>query len=1188
MSQQSFGRLKYSLFERRRRSRLRLLLGVSAFAVMLALPAAIISTVPALAGDVSYTNGQTNSAAIDLTEDYALTAAGGVTATHSGVISGAGAISKEGTGELLLSGVNTYSGGTVINAGTLSLLNSDAAGTGTIAINDGTALVLSGASAMTIANDVELTGSTKIKTVQHATLGGLISGTGSLTKLSGGTLALSGPNTFSGGTTLYEGNIHLLDDQALGTGTLTNAALAASIGYGDGVSIANNIIANNGTKFWVGAGTATQAGTVVVGPNTFYLAKTGAGELVLTGKVGNVQVFQVDQGILTAGADNVLNARGTYSPGVNGTLRLWADQTVGAITGQGVLDLGSRRLEIASGNSFAIFDGALVGEEDANLVKTGVGGWQLDGNGTGYSGRFSLQEGFIRANGDFAGTPFFVSGGRLEGSGRVGDVFVDAGTLRGVDGSTLSIYNLSLSENATIEARLGAANAAALFDVAGDIVLDGKVDVINVGGFGQGIYRLFNYGGALDDRGLEIGAVPTGYNVGNLAVQTAVAGQVNLVADDPDYGPILFWDGSDAGKWNNGQIDGGDGEWRRGGNAFTDATGTANGAMNPHPGFVVFTGQAGVVNVVTGFGEVHPDGMQFAVDGYRIGGEMLSWDDGDRIIRVGDGTAAGANYTAEISAAIDGGGRLVKTDLGTLILAGRDFAYRGGTEVREGALIVNGNIGDVDVLADGRLGGTGSVQNADVAGTLAAGQSIGMLTVEGDLTMRAGSTLEVEVDADGNANRIDVTGVANLEGGRVVTLASGGNYAPLTNYTILTAEGGVEGQFEGVESNLAFLSAALNYGDKDVQLALTRNGTGFGNVGQTRNQIATGEVVEPLGTGNAIYDRVLTLSAADARLAFDHLSGEVHASTKGVLAIQSRDLRDAMGDRIGAAFDALGLAAGQQSNGTSVWSSASASGGTLKGDGNAADVGYSAGNLFVGADATFNQNWLLGFAVGYGQSALSIGARDSSASSSNLHVGVYGGGEVSDFTFKFGAGVTHHDIKTSRDAVFPGFEQTLTAGYGGSTTQVFGEIGHKFRFDSGLIVEPYANLALANIYTGAYTEEGGSAALSSNGGSFGTAVLTAGVRGSQQFVIGDGTKAQVTGAIGWTHATGGAPETQQAFAGGNTFSIAGAPVQGNSLFVKAGFGVELSENANLSVGYAGQFGTPGQNHGLKASLSVKF
>lgn len=1186
MPQQPFGRLKPNMLERRRRTHLLLLASVSFVAMTLALPAPAATFV--------YSNGDVGIADIALTGSNSFIAGSGVTAQHTGAISGIGSLSKDGAGTLYLNSYNSYEGGTILNAGTLGVGDDNALGTGTITGNGGS-LEFSAPLDFVVANDLNLAAATTISVLSDynvagsITLSGVVSGTGQLVKSGIGALILSGNNTFSGGLDVTNGAVAAKADNAFGTGAVRVLGGRGKIYYADNVTIANNIEVLSYATLYVEGVSATQSGTITATGNAVPLIKRGAGELILRGanRVG-YQGFGIEQGQVTAAVQNILDPTGLYIVESTATLKIAADQQIGHITGSGILDLASRALTLAPGAfSGSEFGGKLIGDDDAHLIKSGAGAIRLAGDGLDYFGRISLVDGWLSVNGNYGGTPIFASGGRLMGSGRLGDVSVGAATLAGKDGATMSIHNLSLSSGSIIEASLGTESLTPLFDVAGDIVLDGTLNVVNLGGFGAGVYRLFNYGGDLDDRGLEIGTVPQGYDADNLTIQTAMAGQINLVADDPDYGPVLFWDGGDAAKWNNGRVDGGSGQWRRGGNAFTDENGIANGPMNPHPGFVVFGGQAGTVSVNTGFGEIHPDGMQFAVDGYLVTGELISWDDGDRFVRVGDGTSVGAGYTAEITNVIDGGGRLVKTDLGTLVLSG-DSVYRGGTEVRQGTLLVNGSILDVDVEADGRLGGNGLVNNANVRGTLAAGNSIGTLTVDGDLTMAAGSRLEVEVDALGNADRIDVTGVAYLEGGQVVTLASGGDYADQTRYTILTAEGGVDGQFAGVASNLAFLDAALSYSAQEVELILSRNGVTYGNVGITRNQVATGEAVDSLAAGNGIYDRVLTLSADDARYAFDQLSGEVHASTKGVLVAESRELRDAMADRVSAAFDRLGLPDDQKPLGTSFWSTASGERGSLKSDGNAAGLSYSAGNLFVGADALFNQDWLLGFAVGYGQSALDIGDRNSTSSSSNFHVGVYGGGEVDDFTFKFGAGYTHSDIRTTRNAEFPGFDETLTAKYSGGTSQVFGEIGHKFRFDSGLIVEPYANLALANIYTGSYTEEGGTAALSSGGGNFGAAVVTVGVRGSQQFVIGDGRKATASGAIGWTHTAAGAPEVQQAFASGNPFTVAGAPIQGDSLFLRAGLGIELSANANFTVGYSGQFGSQGQSHGVNAGLSVKF
>src|SRR5690606_28071530 len=98
-----------------------------------------------------------------------------------------------------------------------------------------------------------------------------------------------------------------------------------------------------------------------------------------------------------------------------------------------------------------------------------------------------------------------------------------------------------------------------LFDVAGDLTLDGTLDTADAGGFGIGVYRLVDYGGGLDDRGLEIGTTPAGTAAADLWIQTAIDEQVNLV--NSGGVDLLFWDGANAHLRNNDSVDGGDGVW---------------------------------------------------------------------------------------------------------------------------------------------------------------------------------------------------------------------------------------------------------------------------------------------------------------------------------------------------------------------------------------------------------------------------------------------------------------------------------------------------------------------------------------------------------------------------------------------------------------------------------------------------
>src|SRR3546814_6289052 len=122
------------------------------------------------------------------------------------------------------------------------------------------------------------------------------------------------------------------------------------------------------------------------------------------------------------------------------------------------------------------------------------------------------------------------------------------------------------------------------------------------------------------------------------AVQTSIAGQVNLVNTD---GLLLnFWDGNAGPKFNNA-VNGGDGVWQNsiGNDNWTDAGGVVNAAYADEA-IAIFAGTGGAVTIDNSLGDVRASGMQFAADGYEIGGEPLTLVGPQSTIRVGDGSTA--------------------------------------------------------------------------------------------------------------------------------------------------------------------------------------------------------------------------------------------------------------------------------------------------------------------------------------------------------------------------------------------------------------------------------------------------------------------------------------------------------------------------------------------------------------------
>jgi autotransporter-associated beta strand protein len=154
--------------------------------------------------------------------------------TLSGAISGTGALTKNGTGALILTGSNNYSGGTTINAGMLVIGNTAAAGSGTITQTSSSSLLkfdTTGtiANAMSIYNvsankTVTLSGGITVNNAtfdvasgETLTISNTINGTGGVTKNGTGTLVLSGNNTYSAPTVINSGTLNATSAGAFGS-----------------------------------------------------------------------------------------------------------------------------------------------------------------------------------------------------------------------------------------------------------------------------------------------------------------------------------------------------------------------------------------------------------------------------------------------------------------------------------------------------------------------------------------------------------------------------------------------------------------------------------------------------------------------------------------------------------------------------------------------------------------------------------------------------------------------------------------------------------------------------------------------------------------------------------------------------------------------------------------------------------
>jgi fibronectin-binding autotransporter adhesin len=189
--------------------------------------------------------------------------------TLSGVVAGAGTLTKKGAGALTLSGAsaNTFTSNLNISAGTVRLGKASALGTtaGTTSVTSGAVLDLNGQSigaeavtingtgisssgalinssgtAASLTGAVTLGSNASVGGTGSTTLSGVVSGAFSLTKTGSGTLTLSNAGNIHSSTTLSAGTLSLGNVAALGSGALTHAGGTLST-----TALSSNIVISN-------------------------------------------------------------------------------------------------------------------------------------------------------------------------------------------------------------------------------------------------------------------------------------------------------------------------------------------------------------------------------------------------------------------------------------------------------------------------------------------------------------------------------------------------------------------------------------------------------------------------------------------------------------------------------------------------------------------------------------------------------------------------------------------------------------------------------------------------------------------------------------------------------------------------------------------------------------------------------
>ena len=633
-----------------------------------------------------------------------LTAGGDNTSTlFSGVIqngSGTMSFTKTGTGTLTFSGVNTYSGLTTVNAGTLNVQSASALGTtaGGTTVASGATLQLQGgisigAEPLTL-NGTGVSGfgalrnfsgnnssSGAINLASTSTIGsdsgtltlsGVISGTGALVKTGSGTLSLSGVNTFLGGTTINGGTLVVTSDSNFGALTGAIGVNAGTLEVASGFSTARTINVNNASStFQVDAGQTFTVSTPMTGSGT--LNKTGAGTMLLS--IANVFTggTNVTAGTLQLGVINGLATTATLTIS-GGTFDL---QTFGQTTGTVTLASGTisgTGAGTLTGSSFTLQSGTVSGIlGGTGTVTKNTAGTVILSGANSYTGSTTISAGTLQVNTNNA-----------LGTAASGTTVANGAVLK------LNNVNYTTAEPVTLNGS-GISNGGALLN-SGTSTFAGPINAatnatINAGGAGNtlnltggisknGTTLTFAGGGTvnINTNGITGASANSDLVVDNTTVNENVANSYN----GPTYirnGGILNANVANALPTSNGRT-----------SITMDDSGSGNSQLT--------LGAPQAVASLTGA----------ATSSIKLNANTL--------------TVGNSSGTTTFAGVISGTGGLIKDSASTQILTGVN-TYSGSTTVNGGTLIVNASgaalasTSNVTVNSGGTLllGGSDQINN---------------------------------------------------------------------------------------------------------------------------------------------------------------------------------------------------------------------------------------------------------------------------------------------------------------------------------------------------------------------------------------------------------------------------------------------------------------------------------------------
>ncbi|WP_163578132.1 autotransporter domain-containing protein [Halomonas faecis] len=610
---------------------------------------------------------------------------------------------------------------------------------------------------------------------------------------------------------------------------------------------------------------------------------------------------------------------------------------------------------------------------------------------------------------------------------------------------------------------------------------------------------------------------------------------------------------------------------------------------------------------------------------------------GNGELRLGDGglTLGAGDEPSVFGGSLVGSGAFTKTGDGQLTLIGDSSAYDGQTTLDTGLVRIFGELGGTATVADGAiLTGVGTLGDitVDQGGMLAPGNAVGALSANA-VTFSTGSEFVVRVDS-GTAGRLVATGDVRIDGGDVlvVSLEPDGDESVLGDHTILTADA-IDGEFDAVAANYAFLDPSLSYSDQAVELTLALANDGEDDGGPSSPPSPGGLLSEHATSDNsqrfasalntvdagapgyqAFANALLLLESGEAGQAAEELAGsDIPVSQTAIHQLTQSFSSSLQGRMSGASSETpLAAAALQQLHrgdaayapqqlsmlesafappsrhnretvgprgyapalsrptGPVSWARAVSSDSRLGADGDLPGVSSRSTGVHAGSELFLDTELMVGVAFGIERGQVSGGSAQSDFDT--YSAGLYARQELGDWRLSGSASMGWLDLGSERSVT--GFGQHQ-ADYDARVGTVDAELAYApSSEESDWRVSPLVGLTYSHTRREGFQEDGlvGLDVDASRDDS---------VRGrlGAEIAYRVSDSAAITGRLAWSHELGNPEASAEAsLLGSDPFTIEGQTLPTDLMDVGVGMEARVTDRVDVYAAYDGRLGSDYEDH----------